>query len=67
MGILLAFVDDSLTAEQTARVSVLPVDTEVLGVLAMRHVVQEHGLEDLEDVRKEIDRILEMIEAQSPG
>jgi hypothetical protein len=53
--------------EQAARASVLPVDTEVLGVLAMRHVVEEHGLEDLEDVRKEIDRILELIEAQSPG
>jgi hypothetical protein len=67
LAILLAFVDDSLTAEQEARVSVLPVDTEVLGVLAMRHVVEEHGLEDLEDVRKEIDRILELIEVQSPG
>jgi hypothetical protein len=67
LGILIAFVDDSLTAEQAARVSVLPVDTEVLGVLAMRHVVEEHGLEDLENVRKEIDKILELIEAQSPG
>ena len=39
-AITLSFLrDDSLTAEQTARVSVLPVDKEFLGVLAMRHVV----------------------------
>lgn len=50
-----------------ARVTILPVDNEVLGMLAHRHAIEAHGINDLGDVRKEIDRILELIEAHYPG
>jgi hypothetical protein len=64
---LIELFPDSLTDVQNARVTILPVDNEVPGVLAHRHAIESHGIDDLGDVRKEIDRILKLIEAHRPG
>ncbi|MEJ2481611.1 MAG: hypothetical protein P8049_00405 [Gemmatimonadota bacterium] len=67
LGILLPFVDGELSADRLAGVSSVPIDSEVVGVFAVRHIHEAHGLDDLADVRDEIQRILQLIEAQSPG
>jgi len=64
---LIELFPDSLTDVQNARVTILPVDNKVPGVLAHRHAIESHEIDDLGDVRKEIDRILKLIEAHRPG
>jgi len=62
LGITEALLADMLSEEQRSAVSRLPVDTEVTGVLALRARIIEHGIDDLERVREEIDRIIVLIE-----
>ena len=67
LGMLLPLTEGSLSTEQTHAESLMPVDTEVLAVLALRHVHEDHGLDDLGDVHEEIGRILLLIDAQLRG
>ena len=62
LGITEAMLNDLLSEEQRSAVSRLPVDTEVAGVLALRVRIIEHGIDDLERVREEIERIIVLIE-----
>ena len=62
LGIMEAMLNDMLSEEQRSQVSRLPVDTEVAGVLALRERIIEHGIDDLERVRDEIDRIVVLLE-----
>ncbi|MEJ2547442.1 MAG: hypothetical protein P8125_06440 [Gemmatimonadota bacterium] len=66
LGLLLPFVEGDIGADGLAGFSSVPVDSEVVGVLAVRHIHEAHGLDDLADVRDEIKRILELIEQQAP-
>ncbi len=52
---------DTLASDLAARVSRLRVDSEVVGVFAFRRQIEAHGIEDLEDVLSEIDRILALL------
>ncbi len=54
---------DTLAPARLSRASRLPVDTEVAGIFAFRRQIEAHGIEDLEDVLSEIDRILALLEA----
>ena len=67
IGLILPLTDGTITTEQTRWTSALPVDSEVLGVLAMRHIHELHGLDDLGDVHEELERILARIESLLPG
>jgi hypothetical protein len=67
LGLLLPFAADDLSADRLAGVSTVPIDTEVVGVLAVRHIHEAHGLDDLAAVRDEIGNILKLIETYTPG
>ena len=62
LGLVDAVFDGTLTPAGAARESRLPVDTEVAGIFAFRRQIEEHGIDDLEDVLTEIDRILALLE-----
>jgi len=63
LGLVGVIFSDTLTPARWSGESRLPVDTEVAGVLAFRRQIEEHGIDDLEDVLAEIDRILALLEA----
>lgn len=55
----------NMTDAQRSGTSRQRVDTEVAGVLAVRRFIQEHTVEDLEPVGREIERIVALIDASS--
>ena len=57
-----AVFSDTLRPALASRESRLRLDTEVAGVFAFRRQIEEHGIDDLEDVLAEIDRILALLE-----
>lgn len=66
-GVNLGFFDSTMTPETAAGTSRIPVDDEIIAVLAGRIGFLEHGIEEYEDVLANVDRILERVEASLDG
>lgn len=54
-------LSDSLDAVVPARTSKVPADVELLGVVATRYALLDHGIDEYPPVFEELDRLLERI------
>lgn len=55
------FSGATLDAAQAASTSRVPADVEILGVVASRYALLDHGIEEFPPVLDELDRLLELI------